>query len=95
VLFHVTDKIHGINYADHGHINGRVRASHGRHGGKTFGGEEDAVARACVNGVERQYCFTAIAAIEIQRLHEQNLAPYVRGRLLRRDYVTNHPSNQH
>jgi len=42
-----------IDNAQHGHVDRRVRASHRRHGGEAFRGEQDEVTDSGVDGVER------------------------------------------
>jgi hypothetical protein len=88
-------KIHCIYDAEYGHIDWGIRPSDGRHCGKTFGNQKNAIAHTGVHGIKRQYRFAAIATIQLQRLHNQNLPSHVRRSLLRRNYVANHFAYQH
>jgi len=88
-------KIHCIYDADYGHIDRGIRPSDGRHCGKTFGDQKNAIAHAGIHGIKRQYRFAAIAAIQLQRLHNQNLPPHMRRSFLRRNYVAYNFAYQH
>src|SRR5437016_9155277 len=86
-LLDAVDQIHGINDADNGHINRRVGPADGGHGGEAFGDDQNAVADARVHSVEREDHLAAVGAVEVERLDDENLAPLMRGRFLRRHNV--------
>jgi len=82
-----------IDHPDHGGIDGRIGAADGSHCGEAFGGEEDAFADARIHGVKRKDWIAAIGAIEVERLDDENFAPFVRGGLLRRDNIPDDSAN--
>jgi hypothetical protein len=86
-------EVHRIDHANHGSVDGRIGAANGGHCGEAFGGEEDAFADARIHGVKRKDWIAAIGAIEVERLHDENFAPFVRGRLLCRDNITDDAAN--
>ncbi len=86
-------EIHGIDHADHRRIDGGVGASDGSHRGKAFGGEEYALADARVHSVERKHGIAAVGAVEIERLDDENLPPFMRGRFLGRNNITDDAAN--
>jgi len=88
-------QIDGVNDADYSGVDGRVRPPHGGHGGKAFGGEQNALPKACTHRVQREDRFAAVRPVKIERLDNENFAPNVRLDLLRRDYVSDHAPNDH
>jgi hypothetical protein len=81
-------EIHRVNHADYRGVDRRVRAADCGHRRESFRGEQDALADARADGVERQYGFAAIAAIEIERLNDEDLAAFMRRDFLRSNHVT-------
>jgi len=92
-LFNAGDESYGVNHADDGGIDRGVRATDGGHRGKTFGHKQDTFADASVNGVQRQHGNAAIAAIEFERLNNEDFAALVRRHLLRGNYVSDNTSD--
>jgi len=80
--------VHCVNHPDDGGVDGRVGAADGGHGGETFRGEQDAVADARAHGVEREDGITAVCAVKMQRLDDEDLAPFMGRDLLRRDDIS-------
>ena len=70
-------QIDGINHADDGGVDGRVGAANGGHGGETFRCEQDTVADSRAHRVEREDGIAAIRAVELKRLDDEDLAPFV------------------
>jgi len=88
LLLYVFDQGDFVDYADYSGVDGRVGAADGGHCGEAFGGKQDALANTRVYRVERDDRFSAIGAVEIQRLHEQDFAGVVRRIFLSSHYVT-------
>ena len=88
-------KIDRINHSDDGGVDGRVGTADSGHGGKTFHGEQDAVADARAHRVEREDRIAAIGAVEVKRLDDEDLAPVVGRDLLGRDNVSDYAANEH
>jgi hypothetical protein len=88
-------QIDGIDHANDGGVDGGVGASNGCHGGKSIGGEQDALADARVHCVKRENGFAAICAIEIERLNDENLPSFVRRHFLGGDDITDYAADEH
>jgi len=72
-----------------------LRPAHRGHCRKSIGGQEHAVADACRHGIHGNYRVAAIAAIQVQRLNQQQLLPFMAGVLLRGDKFADHTGDQH
>jgi len=72
-----------------------LRPAHGSHGAESFGYQQHAVAQTGVDGVERHHGVAAVAAVEIQRLHQQHLAPFVARVLLSGHQFADYARDQH
>jgi hypothetical protein len=89
------DQRYFVDYADYGGVDRGVGAADGGHGAKPFGGKQYALSDSGVRGIERENCFAAIGAVEIQRLYEQNLSTVVRWIFLSSDDITDDSRDQH
>jgi len=56
-----------------------LRPAHRGHGAEAFGGEQHFVAHPRIHRVERHHGIAAIRPVQVERLHQQNLAPFVAG----------------
>lgn len=88
-------KVDRINHPDDGGVDGRVGTADGSHGGEAFRCEQHAVADARVHGVEREDGIAAIRAVEMERLDDEDLSPFVGGDFLRGNHIADDAANQH
>jgi hypothetical protein len=88
-------QIYEINHSNDGGVDRRIWTADGSHCGKTFGSEQDAVANACAHRVKRENRIAAIRAVELKRLDNEDLSPFVRRHFLRGDYIADDAANQH
>jgi hypothetical protein len=86
-------QIDRIDHADDGGVDGRVGTADGGHGGEAFGGKQNAVADARVHGVEGEDGIAAVGSVEMKRLDDKDLAPFVGRDLLRRDDISDHAAD--
>lgn len=91
----VLDELDRVNHADDGRIDGRVRALDRGHGRKAFDGKQNLIAKAGIHSVEREQGFTALAAVKMEGLNNQDLATLMGGRLLRCYDVADHSPDEH
>jgi len=54
-----------------------LRTAHCRHGAEALGHQQHAIPHARIDCVQRDHGVAAIAAVEIERLHQQHLAAFV------------------
>ena len=88
-------QIDGIDHADDGGVDRRIGPTDSGHGGKSFVGDEHALADAGADGVEREDRVAAVGAIEIERLDDENFAALVRSHFLRCHNVADDAADQH
>jgi len=72
-----------------------LRPAHGGHGAESLGGQQDPVSDSGVHRVERHHGVAAIRAVQIQWLHQQQLAAFMAGVLLSGHQLAHHAGNQH
>jgi hypothetical protein len=85
----------GVNHADHGGVDRRIRSPNGSHRGEAFRSEQDAVADASIHGVEREDGIAAIRTVKLKRLDDEDLVSIVGRDFLRRDNVSDYAANEH
>src|ERR1019366_5771935 len=88
-------KFNLIDKTNDSHVDWRPkRAAHGGHGGETVGHDQHAVAYPGIHRVQRHNGVTAIRAVQVQRLNQQDFASLVAGVLLGGRHVSRHARDQ-
>ena len=67
-------EMHGVDHANDRHVDRGIRASDCCHG-RTFGNQQHPVTNAGIDGIQRQYRSTAVAAVQIKRRTTRILRP--------------------
>jgi hypothetical protein len=88
-------QIDGVDNADDCGVDGGVGSAGGGHGGEAIRGEQNTFANAGACGVKGQDWITAIRAVQVKRLHDEDFASFVGGHFLRGHDVSDNAPDQH
>jgi len=72
-----------------------LRPSHSRHGAEALGRQQDLIAHPGVHRIQGHYGLPAVAAVEIERLHQEQLPAFVARMLLSGYQFADDARNQH